>query len=53
MCYKNSKGYKLYFQSSEYENTDEDTAEIVNQQLENMFAEIQEFEKKIAEKWND
>ena len=47
-----SKGYKLYFKSSKYQNTDDDTAEGIARQLDIMFAEIQEFEKNVASKWN-
>ena len=47
-----SKGYKLYFKSSKYQNTDDDTAEGIARQLDIMFAEIQEFEKDVSDKWN-
>ena len=47
-----SKGYKLYFKSSKYQNTDDDTAEGIAKQLDIMFAEIQEFEKGVFDKWN-
>ena len=47
-----SKGYKLYFKSSKYHNSDDDTAEGISRQLDIMFAEVEEFEKSIAEKWN-
>ena len=44
--------YKLYFKSSKYQTTDDDTAEGISRQLDIMFAEIQEYEKGIAEKWD-
>lgn len=47
-----SKGYKLYFKSSKYQNTDDDTAEGIARQLDIMFTEIQEFEKEVSDKWN-
>ena len=47
-----TKGYKLYFKSSKYKNTDDDTAEGISRQLDIMFAEIEDFEKSVSEKWN-
>ena len=47
-----SKGYKLYFKSSKYQNTDDDTAEGIARQLDIMFTEIQDFEKNVADKWS-
>ena len=47
-----SKGYKLYFKSSKYQNTDDDTAEGIARQLDIMFAEIQEFEKEVLNRWD-
>ena len=47
-----SKGYKLYFKSSKYQNTDDDTAEGISRQLDIMFTEIQDFEKNVADKWS-
>ena len=47
-----SKGYKLYFKSSKYKNTDDDTADGITRQLDIMFAEIQEFEENVASKWD-
>ena len=47
-----SKGYKLYFKSSKYKNTDDDTADGIARQLDIMFAEIQEFEENVASKWD-
>lgn len=47
-----TKGYKLYFKSSKYQNTDDDTAEGISRQLDIMFAEIEDFEKSVSEKWN-
>lgn len=47
-----SKGYKLYFKSSKYQNTDDDTADGIARQLDIMFAEIQEFEENVASKWD-
>lgn len=47
-----TKGYKLYFKSSKYQNTDDDTADGIARQLDIMFAEVQEFEKAVADKWN-
>lgn len=46
-----SKGYKLYFKSSAYVNSDDDTAETITQQLDSIFAEIQAFEKTVSERW--
>lgn len=48
-----SKGYKLYFKSSKYQNTDDDTAEGIARQLDIMFTEIQDFEKSVADKWSN
>jgi len=47
-----SNGYKLYFKSSKYQNSDNDTADGIARQLDIMFAEIQEFEKKVLNKWD-
>ena len=47
-----TKGYKLYFKSSKYQNTDDDTSESIAKQLDIMFAEVQEFEKDVAQKWD-
>lgn len=44
--------WNAYFKSSKYQNTDDDTAEGIAGQLDIMFAEIQEFEKNVAGKWN-
>lgn len=46
------KGYNLYFETFKYQKKEEDTAEDISKQLDAMFAEVREFEKKIAEKWN-
>ena len=46
-----TKGFKLYFKSSKYQNTDDDTTDGIARQLDIMLAEVQEFEKKIADKW--
>ena len=46
-----SKGYKLYFKSSAYVNSDDDTAKTITQQLDSIFAEIQAFEKTVSERW--
>ena len=46
-----SKGYKLYFKSSAYVNSDDDTAETITKQLDSIFAEIQAFEKTVSERW--
>lgn len=48
-----SKGYKLYFKSSKYQNTDDDTADGIARQLDIMFTEIQDFEKSVADKWSN
>ena len=48
-----SKGYKLYFQSSAFQNDDEDTAETVNAQLDALFKEVQDFESDVVSRWND
>ena len=48
-----TKGYKLYFKSSKYQNTDDDTSEGIERQLDIMFAEVQDFEKSVADKWNN
>ena len=47
-----SKGYKLYFKSSKYKNTDDDKTDGIARQLDIMFAEIQEFEENVASKWD-
>lgn len=47
-----TKGYKLYFKSSKYHNTDDDTAEGISRQLDIMFAEVQKFEKDVEDRWN-
>lgn len=47
-----TQGYKLYFKSSKYQNADEDTPEGISRQLDIMFAELQEFEKGVSQKWN-
>ena len=47
-----TKGYKLYFKSSKYQNADDDTSESIAKQLDIMFAEVQEFEKDVAQKWD-
>lgn len=46
-----SKGYKLYFKSSKYQNTDDDTSEIIMKQLDDMFEEVKGFEVKISNLW--
>ncbi len=48
-----TKGYKLYFKSPVYKNTDDDTAEIIMKQLDGMFDEIKKFEADISNRWND
>lgn len=47
-----TKGYKLYFKFSKYENTDDDTPEEIARQLDTMLAEVQKLEQKVAEGWN-
>lgn len=47
-----TKGYKLYFKSSKYQNADDDNSESIAKQLDIMFAEVQEFEKDVAQKWD-
>ena len=44
--------WNAYFKSSKYQNTDDDTAEGIARQLDIMFAEIQEFEKEVLNRWD-
>ena len=48
-----SKGYMLFFKSSVYHNTDEDTPETIFKQLDRMFSEVNAFENSIYEKWDN
>lgn len=45
------KGYMLYFQTSTFQHTDEDTEKSLFLQLDTLFAEIQAFENKVSEEW--
>lgn len=47
-----AKGYKLYFTSTKYKSSDEDTVEEISTQLDKMFEEVRSFEKEVSEKWN-
>ncbi len=47
-----TKGYKLFFKSSAFQNDDDDTAEKVVTQLDSMFTEVQAFEKGVLAKWD-
>ena len=44
--------YRVYFQTASYPNTENDSEETVNKQLDSMFEEVQRFEGKLKEKWN-
>ena len=46
------KGYKLYFISSKHQNKDDDTEEILESALDEMFKEIQTFENNIKNQWS-
>ena len=48
-----TKGHKLYFKLSKYQNTDDDTAEGISRQLDIMFAEVEAFEEEVAENGMD
>ena len=48
-----SKGYKLFFKSSAFQNNDNDVEEVVLMQLDSLFKEVQEFEKAAISKWNE
>lgn len=47
-----TKGYKLFFMSSKYSHTDDDTPEIISKQLDNMFEEVKSFEQKVSNAWD-
>ena len=47
-----TKGYKLLFKSSAFQNDDDDTAEKVVTQLDSLFTEVQAFEKEVLAKWD-
>ena len=50
---KLSKGYKLYFISKAYKNSDDDTVDVVMSQLDSIFQEVQTFEAEVISKWNN
>lgn len=45
------KGYKFLFSSTKYQNTDDDTDEIIYAQLDKMFEEVKQLEKEFASSW--
>ena len=47
-----SKGYKLYFKSTAFQNDDDDTKEIISSQLDAILEEIHAFETDVSSKWN-
>lgn len=47
-----AKGYKLFFKSTVFENSDDDTKEIIVSRLDTIFEEIHRFEADISSKWN-
>jgi uncharacterized protein with ParB-like and HNH nuclease domain len=48
-----TKGYELYFKSTAFQNSDDDTEAIIENQLDKLLAEVQEFEADVMVKWQD
>jgi len=46
-----TKGYKLYYKTSSFQNNDNDTAEGILSQLDALLSGVQSFEKQISENW--
>ena len=47
-----ANGYKLYFKSTAFINSDEDTQETIMQQLDSLFEEIKSFEALVVQRWD-
>ena len=43
----------LFFESSVYQHTDNDTEEIIFDKLDSMFGEIRSFEERVAQAWSE
>ena len=47
-----TKGYMLFFKSSSFKNSDDDTEDAITKQLDALFEEIKAFEKEVSDKWD-